>query len=287
MSIKSYPFAAQNIGTEDTPQWDRSMSSADLRSLFGMWTDGRINANDCKVTVVSNTSIQISTGKIIVGGVVVEIYDSPQTLSIRAADNTRHDRVVVEVDMLSRTANIKIVEDAGSTPLIYTPSKMQFEIAQLEVSPGKAPIAYNGTTVSMPKNMAAAVSSLTPEYGSASGRGEYLKFPSGLLICWRALIVNVPSSAFTTTLGTNRYLIEYNANNTLKDLNWAYPEPFYAMPTVSAGAWSSYNFTQVIRQVTKDDAVFKLIYEGSKPSGEPAPVLNTIAIGKWKDQITM
>lgn len=163
-----------------------------------------------------------------------------------------------------------------------------YEVARAEGTVSREGTPLNAQTFNdLEKRIASAVSSLTPEYGSASGRGEYLKFPSGLLICWRALIVNVPSSAFTTTLGTNRYLIEYNANNTLKDLNWAYPEPFYAMPTVSAGAWSSYNFTQVIRQVTKDDAVFKLIYEGSKPSGEPAPVLNTIAIGKWKDQITM
>ena len=160
-----------------------------------------------------------------------------------------------------------------------------------EVSRAEGAVSQEGTPLNaqtfndLESRIAAAVAGLTPECDSVSGRGIYIKYPNGLMICYRAVIVTVPTSAFTNSIGTNRFRIDYNAGNALRDLKWTFPQPFYNTPVSVQIPWSGYLFTPSMESSTPTDATYRLIYEGAKPSTSPNPVLNTIAIGQWKDQI--
>ena len=132
---------------------------------------------------------------------------------------------------------------------------------------------------------------MTPEYQYISGRGEYYKFPSGTLICYRRWTVIVPVSAFTNQIDSDpdRWSITYDASKT-PTLVWNFGHAFYNngtyLPTVLTGYESTARIYGSIQETDYNKVTFKLIYEGPKPSNETYHNIHALAIGRWNSEIT-
>lgn len=167
-----------------------------------------------------------------------------------------------------------------------------------KVSRAEGTVTQEGTPLNaqnfndLESRIATAFAAIVPEYQYTSGRGEYLKFPSGTLICHRRWTVIVPVSAFTNQIDSDpdRWSITYDASKT-PTLVWNFGHAFYNngtyLPTVLTGYESTARIYGSIQKTDYNKVTFKLIYEGPKPSNETYHNIHALAIGRWNSEITI
>lgn len=133
-------------------RWDRAYTSADMAQLFdAMYTDGIVPAYEQCLSVTTGTTglkptVVIAPGAAVIDGRIYVIEDSSGTgitkeLTALPGSASRIDRVVVELDVLNRTMQVKILEGTpSSNPVAPEISKTKdlchLVLADLLVRPG-------------------------------------------------------------------------------------------------------------------------------------------------------
>ena len=141
----------------DAVNGDRSYDSAAFAALFKAiaLSDGVIygHGNNLAVSAPGGMNVQVDLGAAWVSGRFFEVYGSPETLAIQAADptNPRIDRVVVRLDLTQSGRAVSLAVKTGTPAASPTPPALQrdtsiweLSLAQVYVAAGLATLDSTG-----------------------------------------------------------------------------------------------------------------------------------------------